>query len=76
MKKGSLIVEKDEITDLDIAYSIIFDEMNNEYIQEKERHRERREGDKAAIPQRVFQSFLTSLENDVNEYVCWKDKFF
>lgn len=63
------ILEKDAITDLDIAYSILYDEMKKEYNRERERVKERREGDKAAIPQRVFQSFLVSMENDVNEYV-------
>ena len=50
-------------------FSIMYDEMNKEYIREKERTRERRVGDKAAIPQRVFQSFLNSMNNDINEYV-------
>lgn len=51
-------------------FSILYDEMNKEYIREKERTREKREGEKAAIPQRVFQSFLNSMNNDINEYVC------
>lgn len=63
-------VEKDPITDLDIAYSIIFDEMKKEYMRERERGRDKRDGNRAAIPQRVFQSFLVSVENDINEYVC------
>lgn len=64
-----LYLEKDDITDLDIAYSIIFDEMKKEYMRERERGRDKRDGDRAAIPQRIFQSFLVSIENDVNEYV-------
>lgn len=67
--KQIICVEKDEITDLDIAYSILYDEMKKEYMCEKDRTRERRDGDKAAIPQRVFQSFLLSMENDIHEYV-------
>lgn len=43
--------------------------MNKEYIREKERVKRKQEGEKAAIPHRVFQSFLVSMENDINEYV-------
>jgi hypothetical protein len=55
-------------TDLDVAYSILFEEANNEYIKERERAEEGRE-DKNQIPFRVFRSFLDSVENDVIHYV-------
>ena len=54
--------------DLDVAYSILFEEANNEYIKERERAEEGRE-DKNQIPFRVFRSFLDSVENDVIHYV-------
>ncbi|KAM7458492.1 hypothetical protein BLSTO_00758 [Blastocystis sp. subtype 1] len=60
--------DKDELTDLDVAYSILFEDANNEYIKEKEQKKESRQKGKAAIPQRVFSSFLASIENDVMEY--------
>lgn len=62
-------IDKDELTDLDVAYSILFEDANNEYIKEKEQKKESRQKGKAAIPQRVFSSFLASIENDVMEYV-------
>ena len=54
---------------MDVAYSILFEDANNEYIKEKEQKKESRQKGKAAIPQRVFSSFLASIENDVMEYV-------
>ena len=56
-------------TDLDVAYSILFEEANNEYIKERERAEEGRE-DKNQIPLRDFRYFLDSVENDVIHYVC------
>ena len=62
-------IDNVELTDLDVAYSILFEDANNEYIKEKDKKKESKQKGKAAIPQRVFSSFLASIENDVMEYV-------
>ena len=59
------IVEKLNITDLDIAYMAIFEEGNNEYMKE----RENTDSERIPIPQRLYTSFLESVESDVMEYV-------
>lgn len=58
-------IEKLDITDLDIAYMAIFEEGNNEYIKE----RETTDPERIPIPQRLYTSFLESVESDVMEYV-------
>lgn len=56
-------------TDLDVAYSILFEEANNEYIKERENEERAKANGKSLIPQRVFQSFLDNVERDVSDYV-------
>ena len=56
-------------TDLDVAYSILFEEANNEYIKERENEEQTKASGKSLIPQRVYQSFLDSVERDVSDYV-------
>ena len=58
-------VEKLDITDLDIAYMAIFEERNHEYMKE----RENTDSERIPIPQRLYTSFLESVESDVMEYV-------
>ena len=62
-------LDNEQLTDLDVAYSILFEDANNEYIRERAQKEETKQKGKAAIPQRVFASFLSSIENDVMEYV-------
>ena len=62
-------LDNEQLTDLDVAYSILFEDANNEYIRERAQKEETKQKGKAAIPQRVFASFLSSIESDVMEYV-------
>ena len=58
------------MTDLDVANAILFEEANNEFLNEREQSEAHREEGKSRIPQRVFRSFLDNIENDVRTYVC------
>ena len=56
-------------TDVDVAYAVLFEEANNEYIKERENEERIKASGKSLIPQRVFQSFLDNVERDVSDYV-------
>ena len=64
-------VGNDRVTDLDVANAILFEEANNEFINEREQSEAHKEDGKSRIPQRVFRSFLNNIENDVHSYVCF-----
>lgn len=59
------LLEKDEIIDLDVAYMTLFEEGNNEFMKE----RDTEDSERIPIPQRIYTTFLESVESDVIEYV-------